>query len=162
MFYDAHVKKTGVKAVKNRAKTATNEDAAADPLQGWVGRNSNLGVKDGALHITPEKSGKPFITRTNLELVGPVTATLRVRSAEGCDAEVSWRTQAAKDFGAAEVARFKVPASSDFQEVKVNLPVDGKMIHVRVTFPGAVMPEIASVEMVGAKGSFSTNWSGKQ
>lgn len=163
MFYDAHVNLTGAAATKRSrkpgAKTAS-APAAADATQGWLGRNCTLTVRDGALHIEPDTKGaRPFITRNNLDLAGPVTATLRLRCAEGSTGEFSWRTTEQKDFAEGQSASFKIAATAEWQDVKVELPAKGSIIHVRLAFPGKVIPEIAALELHGTKSKVAARWS---
>ena len=162
MFYDAHVNLTGAAATrrprKAGAKTAS-APAAADTMQGWQGRNCRLTVGEGALHIEPDtKAAKPFITRTNLDLTSPVSATLRLRCAEGSAGEFSWRTQEQKDFAEGQSTSFNIAATADWQDVKVELPAKGSVIHVRLAFPGKVIPEIAAIELHGGKTKVTARW----
>ena len=136
-----------------------NLDALARDGQGWQGRNCTLTVRDGALHIEPEKNAaKPFITRNNLNLGSPVTATLRLRCAGGGSGEFIWRTTEQKDFGEGQSASFKIAATAAWQEVKVELPAKGSIIHVRLAFRGEAMPDVAAIELRGEKATVSSRW----
>ena len=151
-FYDAHVNLTALPAGKPPQK--------ADAMQGWLGRNCTLTVRDGALHIEPDaKAARPFITRNNLDLTAPVTATLRLRCPDDSTGEFSWRTQEQKDFAEGQSASFQISATAEWQDVKVELPTKGSIIHMRLAFPGKAIPEIGGIELRGAKTTISVRWS---
>lgn len=154
MFFAAHVDKTIEQATKRRSATeAAAMNAQSDGnVQGWLCRNGTLGVKDGALFITPEAGSKalPFLVRTALDLPGPVTATLRIRAQQGGTSSIAWRTTEQQDFTAENTATFNWPASVDWQELKVELPAKGRLIHLRInTARGGAALEIQSVELSG-------------
>lgn len=158
MFFAAHVDKTIEQATKRRA--TAKADAKSAPLteaslQGWVCRNGTLALKDGALVITPVAGAKaaPFLARTGLDFPGPVTATLRVRAKRGGAGSLAWRTSEQKDFTAENTASFTWPTGADWQEVKVELPAKGRLIHLRLTpARGNSGPEIQSIALRGRTG----------
>jgi arylsulfatase A-like enzyme len=151
LFFDAHVLKTGVTASKRPAtpkgKTANEGDA-----QGWVARNGTLSAQPDGLHVVPEKNGKgkPFLARSGLDLAGPVTATLRLRSSAGGRGSLAWRVTGQPDFPPGQQVEFDTRASSDSQTVAVQLPAVGHLIHLRLHLPGAVT--LGSVELKAADG----------
>ncbi len=115
-------------------------------VQGWLARNGTLAVKDGGLAITHDtaatKNARAFLTHAALDIPGPVTATLRVRAKQGGKATMTWRTKTEKDFAEANVATFDWPASTEWREVKVELPVKGRLQHLRIT-PAKECEELA-------------------
>lgn len=128
-------------------KPATNHD-----LQGWIARNGTLKVKDGALVLTPDvdlpKNARPFITNSSLDLVGPVTITLRIRarSAGKGAATVTWRTKQ-ESFADHQSASFDWPVGSESREVKATLSEKAHIPHVRITPPrDAERIEVESIE----------------
>jgi uncharacterized sulfatase len=161
-FFDAHVNRTGVNAKKAAPKTRTqakDTPAANDANQGWQGRNCTLAVADGALHIQPDaKATKPFITRNNLDLAGPVSATLRLRCPVGGTGEFSWRTRGQTTFPAGQNASFTLAATTDWQDVRVELPAIGPIIHVRLAFSGKSLPDVAAIALRGSNTTVATRW----
>jgi uncharacterized sulfatase len=146
-FFAAHVTKKEPMTT-NRQQT----DSDADPVQGWVCRNGSLSVKEGSLIVTPapDGKGKPFLARTGLDLVGPVTLTLHSRSKSGGKASVSWRTAGQVDFTEEQAAVFEWPSGSEWTQSTVELPVKGKLIHLRLTPPRATTElQIRSIELRG-------------
>jgi arylsulfatase A-like enzyme len=142
--------------------SASPEPAAKTPaepegsIQGWICRNGTLAVKDGALVITPApdlaKSARPFLSHVDLDLAGPVTATLRLRAKTGGTGTLTWRTKTAS-FAPGQSAAFDWPAGADFQEVTVTLPEKARLIHLRLTPPKAIVgAEIQSITLRDAKG----------
>lgn len=141
LFFAAHVDKTIEQTTKRRASAKAESTpaapAATSDTQGWVCRNGTLAVKDSALVIAPEAGAKaaPFLARTGLDVLGPVTVTLRIRAKTGGRASIAWRTSEQKDFIPENSANFTWPTGADWQEVKVELPAKGRLIHVRVNTP---------------------------
>jgi uncharacterized sulfatase len=122
---------------KTGTKTKANQKVApAGSIDGWICRNGTLALKDGALTITPDanlaKNARPFLTHSGLDLAGPVTLTMRARAKQGGASVVTWRTSAEKDFIAENSAAFTWPTSAEWQEVKAELPVKGRLIHLRI------------------------------
>ena len=151
-FFAAHVNKTIDQATRRRA---TTPPAGADgSIQGWLCRNGTLAVKEGALIITPDTKAKahPFLASTDIDLVGPVTATLKVRAKSGGESTITWRTKTAS-FTPEQNAPFDWPTSADWQEVKVELPETNRLIHLRITPPrSGTGLEIQSIELRARKG----------
>ena len=128
--------------------------AAPGSIRGWLARAGTLAVRDGALVLVPDASGgRPFLTNSGLDLPGPVSITMRVRAAAGGKSAVTWRTKQQPDFVPANSAAFDWPAGPDWREVKVDLPVEGRLIHVRITPPKEASGiEIRSIAIRGAQG----------
>ena len=141
---------------------ANKKAASAGSIDGWICRNGTLALKDGALTIAPDasltKNARPFLTHSGLDLAGPVTLTMRARAKQGGDSAVTWRTSAEKDFIAENSAAFTWPTSTEWQEVKVELPVKGNLIHLRITpekdSAGLQVESIALEDNSGASLSF--------
>ncbi len=163
VFFDAHVNLTGASVAKRPAKAklkTTPIPATTAANQGWLGRNCTLKVHDGALHVQPDANAtKPFLTRNNLVLTGPVTAKLRLRCPAGGSGEFSWRTQGQSEFAAAQTQSFEMAATADWQDVIVELPVHGTLIHVRLAFTGKAIPELAAIDLRDASKTVSSCWS---
>ena len=135
-------------------KEAPPTAAPAGTFQGWLARNGSLEVKGGALVLLPDEkalpNARPFITNSGLDIPGPVTATLRIRAKSGGSSSVTWRTKHQPDFHPAHAASFDWPTSADWQDVRVELPVTGRLIHLRITpAQGSRNIEIQSVELRG-------------
>ena len=135
-------------------KEAPPTAAPAGTVQGWLARNGSLAVKGGALVLLPDgkalPNARPFITNSGLDIPGPVTATLRIRSKRGGTSSVTWRTKQQPDFLPAHATTFDWPATAEWREVGVELPVAGRLIHVRITpAVGSEGLEIQSVELRG-------------
>jgi len=106
----------------------------AGPVAGWSPRFCRVEVKDGTLVVTGE--GKtPFLAATGLKHAGPITLRLRVRAAGGAG-KAQWRTSDQEQFPPrGQTVDFTLPASADWSEVAVELPVNGVMQHLRLYLP---------------------------
>lgn len=105
-------------------------------IEGWICRNGTIAIQDGALVITPApdlaKNARPFLSRTGLDLVGPVTVKLRARAAKGGPSTITWRTKTAS-FAPEQSVTFDWPSGSEWQDLTLELPEEGRLIHLRVT-----------------------------
>ncbi len=151
-FYSDHVTKTEPPKAKSRGRGAV---AAGGPFQGWICRNGTLGATDGALIITPDVAAKgaPFVANATLDLPGPVNVTLRARATTGGKVTASWRTAGQKDFTAGQAVTFDWPAGADWQEVRFDLPAEGRLIHLRLApAKSASGLRLQSIELRGKDG----------
>lgn len=140
------------------AGKAASAKGADDAMHGWLCRNGTLTLQEGALVAAPDPkaaaNAKPFLTKTGLDLPGPVSVTLRVRSATGGEGRLAWRTEAQPDFVSAAEAKFTIKPSRDWQDITVELPVEGRLIHLRIKPPAnGPLPAFGRIELRGANGA---------
>lgn len=138
--------------------TANKKAVSAGSIDGWICRNGTIALKDGTLTITPDanltKNARPFLTHSGLDLAGPVTLTMRARAKQGGASAVTWRTSAEKDFIAEHSAAFIWPTSTEWQEVNVELPVKGNLIHLRITpAKDSAGLQVESIALEGTSGA---------
>jgi uncharacterized sulfatase len=128
-------------------------------LQGWIARNSTATVKDGALQIIPDKAAgrRPFIACAKLNISGPAIVTLELRSTTGGRARFAWRTQGQQDFPPDQHVSLQIAASDDLQEIKAEVPAQGRIIHMRVLLPDGES-SIRRIGLTGAKGEAAKTW----
>jgi len=133
-----------------QASTRTKVSSAAGSVQGWLCRNGTLAVKDGALVLIPAGQAQPFLTFNGLNIPGPVTVVLHVRAKQGAKSSFSWRTKATPDFVPENVSAFDWPTSTDWQELKAQLPLGDALIHLRINpGKGSTGLAIQSIELRG-------------
>jgi arylsulfatase A-like enzyme len=142
-------------------KTPPKPEVVEDPAtqsQGWLIRNGRLAATESGLSLKSEnKKARPFLTNNRLNLTGPVTATLRLRSVAGAMGTISWRTSQEKDFVEGSSVTFEMTGAENSQKVEVELPVTGILVHARITFQGS-SPVIESIQLHGAQETKSWNW----
>jgi uncharacterized sulfatase len=155
-FYAAHVAKSEPMRPKGRGTAAPATDDAAT-IQGWLCRNGQLSLKDGVLVITADHNASqaPFLAHSRLDLAGPVAATLRLRAESGGAARIAWRTRE-ESFTSRQSAGFDWAAGAEWREVRVTLPENSRIIHVRIHTPqrGAGL-EVQSLRFEGRDGNAS-------
>ena len=160
MFFAAHVDKTIEQATKSRSSAKSPESTPEHEasVQGWICRNGKLELKNGALVLTPDAvrtvKSRAFLTHSQLDLPGPVTAVLKLRAINAGDgsASITWRTKA-ESFAPHQSAAFNWPSDTDWQEVRVSLPEKSRIIHLRIIPPvGATGIEIQSIDLHGNRG----------
>jgi len=125
-----------------------------DPLGGWVAKGCRTAVRDGVLRIEPE-AAKPFVASARLGQMshnGPVVLKLRVRAAHDGKGQIQWRCADQEKFPTSgQVVSFDYPAGGDWQDIEIEVPVEGTLVHVRLHVPGdAGLVEIDSIAFVAA------------
>lgn len=104
--------------------------------RGWQARGGSLTEQEGVLVLTPDKGGKgAFITRSQLKLVGPITASITFKSAASGQGAIAWRINGDQDFLPANRTSFEVKATEDWQTKELQIPAKGRVIHVRIHLP---------------------------
>ena len=136
---------------------AGKKAAPAGGIGGWACRNGALALKDGALTVTPDpnlaKNARPFLTHSALDVAGPVTITLRVRAKQAGASTFSWRTNVEKEFTTGNSVSFTWPTSTEWQDVRAELPVKGRLVHLRITpAKESAGLEIDSIALEGGSG----------
>lgn len=153
VLIDGFLKDTG--ATYPRPNPAYTPSAApggskkvADPLQGWVPKFSKATVTNGVLRV--EADGKtPFLGCSQVKATGPFTVKLRIRSTAGGAGKIHWRTDKQETLPPEQVVNFEVKAGGGWQEVAVELPVQGTLALFRLFLPADQSPvEIASVDFI--------------
>jgi len=136
-----------------------NYNAAAAAMGRWVAKNCRFAVRDGVLRIEPTSSSA-FVATASLKIAGPVVASYRVKCPAGGTGKMQWRTAGQEKFPAqGQIASFDVPAASEWREVRVELPVDGTLIHLRL-YPGVAHGEVQIdwIQLSGAGGTVVARW----
>ena len=164
-FFDAHVNQTGAVAAK-RPRSAPKGGASSavnsDAIQGWLGRNCSLTLRDGALHVAPAagaKAANPFITHSSLNLTGPLAAAIRLRTGRSGQCDIAWRLDGQKDFALGQSASSQLAATNDWQTLKLEVPAKGTVIHLRLMLPPGGNTDISSIELQGADVANKVVWS---
>lgn len=145
--------------IDQRFTPAETKKPAAEPgsVRGWACRGGSLAIKDGVLVVTTEEGGKgnTFITYSRLDLIGPVMLTMKVHAAQGGAGFVSWRRKQEADFDPKAKVSFTWPADG---EVKVELPLTGRLLHVRIGLPkNATSMNVSSITL-SHEGSPPQTW----
>jgi len=128
--------------------------------QGWIARNSKLTVENGALQVNPETGNRPqrpFLARSKLKLQGPFKAKVQLSSATAGRVGVAWRLDGQKDFEKNQVAHTPIQLMPDYQDVEVNVPAAGTVIHVRLLLP-AGRSEVRRIEFLGSNDRVLQTW----
>ena len=152
MFFADHVDHDLPRS--SQPKTSRKQAAVPGDIQGWICRNGTLTLKDGALIATsnPGAKGRLFITNSSLDLPGPVTVTMRIRSQKGGKGGFAWRTGGEMDFAPENDLSIQWPATMEWQDLSAELPVKGRLQHLRIRPGGAGAFEVQSISLSPAKG----------
>jgi arylsulfatase A-like enzyme len=142
---DRFIEDTG--ALAPRPNPAYVEPQPIDRASGLVPKMCTIAVIDGALRV--EADGRtPFLGTAQVKHAGPMTLTLCGRSALGGAGKVQWKTADQEGFPAqGQTIEFSLAAGDSWQDVTVDLPVEGNVAIVRLYLPAAESPvEIKSIE----------------
>lgn len=150
---DYEAPKPVVAKAKNPAATKTKS-----PTHGLVPKQCRIERVAGAIRVIPQ--GKtPFLGTAQVKQKGPVTLRLRARGVDGKGGtgRVQWRTQGQTEFPASSQSMdFELPASADWQDISVRVPVKGQSHLLRLHVPAGGF-EIRSIRW-SAKGAKPVSW----
>lgn len=117
-----------------RSAVKSVETASKASMQGWSARNAGVAVESDFLKIMP--SGRqPFITNAKVRVNGPTEFRMRVRTHKDGKARLQWRIEGQKLFPKTGQNKSFEVAGGDWQELKVSLPNENRLIHVRLFLP---------------------------
>ncbi|MFA6544314.1 MAG: sulfatase [Limisphaerales bacterium] len=135
-------------------RAASAQGIPSDPLQGWVAQNCRARIAGGALRIESD-GGTPFLGMVQVKHAGPAVFNLRARSSTGGKGAVQWRTIGQKTFPKdGQNIAFELKPGEAWQDISVELPVEGELMHLRVFLPAAKAPvEISSARYLPANSS---------
>ncbi|WP_146522564.1 sulfatase [Stieleria varia] len=130
-----------------------------DPTTGLVARNCEMTLASDALRITGT-GRQPFLGTAQVKLAGPLTLQLRVRSRTGGQAKVQWKTIGQDAFPeSSQIIAYNLPADPQWQDVSVDVPIDGKAGTIRMYFPAEDSAiEVQSIRFEDSSGR-SKHWS---
>ncbi len=109
------------------------------PLGGWVPKGCTAVIDRGALMVTGENRS-PFLGITALKHPGPVSMEIAASGSAG-PARIQWRTEDQETFPEeGQVIEFTLPGGTAASTVKVELPVQGSLQHLRLYLPAQKSP----------------------
>jgi arylsulfatase A-like enzyme len=138
-------------ALAPKPNPAYVEPKPLDLASGLVPKMCKIEVADGALRV--EADGRtPFLGTAQVRHTGPLVMKLRARSAPGGSGKVQWKTADQETFPQSDQAvAFELPGGGDWEEVRVDLPIQGKTSIVRLYLPAEdSRVEVESIEFVTA------------
>ena len=129
---------TGALAPKpNPAYNAAAARSARAPEAGLVPKGCTLAMADGVLHVTAEPNVRqPFLGTAQVRSAEPVRVHLRLRSPQGGSGSLRWKALAQEDFPKqGQRVDFDLAASPDWQDITVELPLEGETQLIRLHLP---------------------------
>nr|WP_236649262.1 sulfatase [Rhodopirellula sp. SM50] len=109
--------------------------ASSDTTLGLVARNCELVKTDGAIRVVG-RGRQPFLGTAQVKSDSPLTLRLRVRSATGGEGRIQWKTAGQDTFPeSGQVVRFDLSPGASWQDITVQIPVDGRTSVVRLYLP---------------------------
>lgn len=149
-FFDTHVLKSA------------SEPQLETGIQGWIVRNGTaVAGRNGLVITTEEKGGKmarTFLTRTGLDLPGPVVARVALRAGAEGEMTFAWRTSGEADFRPENKVTVAWAGGDVPQNVEAQLPVVGRLIHLRILPSHTKGLSIQGITLRAANGQEET-WS---
>ena len=147
---DEHFEKTGVLAPKHNPDFQSGTTASTKsrtPTHGLVPKQCRIESIGGAIHVIAQGKN-PLLGTAQVKLNGPITLHLQARGIDGKSGtgRVQWRTQEQIEFPAAgQTADFEVPESTTWQDITVQVPVEGRSQLLRLYVPATDGLDIRSI-----------------
>lgn len=148
----------GKPASQSRVKPTETPRPATGTKLAWQLRNGELKRTPDGVQISHAKQGKrqtPFLTRNGLNLAGPVTAKVVLKTTGMGEISFAWRTSKEKEFTRDNRINVARNQSTDWQTLTATLPGDSKVIHVRLQVPDGTTT-IKSIELKPSSGKTVT------
>lgn len=151
-------------ALEPRANPAYKEQATAamrSPSFGLVPKSCQAEVIEGALRVT--KDGRvPFLGTAQVKLTGPLQLKLRLKGEAGAG-KIQWCTADQETFPEeGQVEEYTLPEGDGWQDIEVNLPVEGTSRTIRIYLPPSEKPvDIQLIDFSSEKGP-SRTWDFKE
>ncbi|MEO1992392.1 MAG: sulfatase-like hydrolase/transferase [Pirellulales bacterium] len=144
--------------LQTRVKTTDELRPAAGIEPAWQLRNGELKSAPDGIHIsstTQGKQKKPFLTRNGLDLSGPVTANVVLKTTGRGAISFAWRTSKEKEFTSGNRITVARNQSTDWQRLTMTLAGKSKVIHIRLQVPEGTTV-IKSIELRPTSGKTVT------
>lgn len=148
----------GKPASQSRVKPTETPRPTTGTKLAWQLRNGELKRTPDGVQISHAKQGKrqtPFLTRNGLNLAGPVTAKVVLKTTGKGEISFAWRTSKEKEFTRGNRINVARNHSTDWQTLTATLPGDSKVIHVRLQVPDGTTT-IKSIELKPTSGKTAT------
>jgi len=161
MLLDNFLKETGALVPKPNPVYRPRPKGVAgtndDPALGLVPKKCKMELVPGALRVEG-KNKEPFLGTAKAKLRGPITLTLRMRSATGGIGQVRWiTTDKEKDFSDYPIVKYKLSGGNQWQNIQIDLPVKGMARIIRLYLPAEQSPvEIQLIQYAGRDGKKKT------
>lgn len=133
----------------------TKLSVAKKTSDGLVPRLATLAIVPGALEVTGT-GARPFLGTAQARFSGPLKVRIEMKASGGGRGQVQWRTDEQGDFPkGGQVLDYTLSASDDWQEISLDLPVEGRAGTIRLYLPAAKgeMVAIRSYRIEGSDGS---------
>ena len=127
-------------------------DAVSRSIAGLVARMCEVEPLKAAIRVRAE-GRTPFLGTAQVKFDGPLTLKLRARSQTGGKGKVQWRTATQETFVDTQAVTYELPAGEAWQEITVQVPVQGRASVLRLYLPaesGDV--EIQSIQFLSESG----------
>ena len=127
-FFDTHVLKSA-----SGLRPAPQSEKG---IQGWIVRYGTAVAESNGLVITTEEQGgkmaRSFLAQAGLDLPGPVAVTVTLHAAAEGEMTFAWRTSGEADFRPENKVTAAWAGGDVPQNVEAQLPVVGRLIHLRI------------------------------
>lgn len=124
-----------------RESSVGNAPVPDDPLLGWVPKSATAERGPNGLTVTPAAKGRAFIAITRLAALkhtGPMRVTIDFAKSAAGEGSAQWRT-ADQDVFPESGQRTSFSVADSAESASADLPIDGKLAHLRLFLPGAAV-----------------------
>ena len=133
----------------------TKLSVAKKTSDGLVPRLATLAIVPGALEVTGT-GARPFLGTAQARFSGPLKVRIEMKASGGGRGQLQWRTDEQGDFPkGGQVLDYTLSASDDWQEISLDLPVEGRAGTIRLYLPSTKGKVVAirSYRIEGSDGS---------
>lgn len=152
---DRFIQDTGALApIPNPAHQEEASQALRAPEAGLVPKMCTVSVAGGVLRLVGEPGKRrPFLGTAQVKHQGPLVLELRARSQKGGAGQVQWKTASQEDFPKeGQSVPFTLAGGGDWEDVSVQIPVEGKTQILRLYLPAETEPvEVQTIRYLAAE-----------
>ena len=149
-YFDFYLEGKPAKAPKTSQQQKTKTDSA-NKVGSWLVRSGTIGLSDGTLEITPDSKNGPALIRNGMQLSGPVTVQMTIKSTGSKPIKLHWRHRNEKTFASENQLTIPVEMTSEWQTLSIKIPSVKDVVHVRFNLPTPPI-QFKSLELSPSRG----------
>ncbi|MEM7560814.1 MAG: hypothetical protein AAF394_16955, partial [Planctomycetota bacterium] len=124
---------------------------SANKVGSWLVRGGEIDLSEGIVKITPNSKNGPSLIRNGMQLSGPATVNMTIKSTADKPIKLHWRLENEKSFASKNQLAIPVEKTTQWQTLSVEIPSSKEVIHVRFNLPAASI-QFKSLELSPSQG----------
>ena len=149
-YYDFYLEGKPAKppAAASQRERKTNSESR---VGSWLVRDGTLDLTEGVMRVVPEGKKNPALIRNGIQLSGPVTVKMTIKSTSDKPIRLNWRNRNEKTFSVENQISIPYEESSEWQTLSAEIPSLKEVVHLRFNLPAATI-QFKSLELSPSKG----------